>query len=92
MTSTPHTIGTTSTIVANISPKRTSLSIFNTHATAIVYIKEGRGASSTNGIPIYPKGNVSITELEDSLQVKEQYSAISDTASTVIVVFEGFKE
>lgn len=91
MTSTPHTISTTSTIFAYADKTRTSLTIFNTHASAICYIKEGREASSANGIPILPSSYVAISELEDGVEVKEQWAIISDTATTLIRVFEGHK-
>lgn len=90
MTSTPHTIGLTVDIhTIETDPHRLSFAVFNKHGTAIVYMKEGREVSATNGIPIYPKGSISINFIEDGKTVKEAWSFISDTASTPIVIFEG---
>ena len=52
-------------------------------------MKEGNEVSATNGIPIYPQGNVSLNLLEDGDAVKEAWSFISDTITTPIVIFEG---
>lgn len=93
MTTTPLTIGLTeSKIASGILTNRMSLAFFNTHSTAIVYVKDGKGVSATNGVPVYPKGNVSLNLIEDGETVFEEWWAISDTASTGLVVFEGFKK
>ncbi len=90
MTTTPHTVPTTEVKVASgILLNRKSLSFFNTHNTAICYIKDGKGVSTTNGIPVYPKGNVSLNFIEDGDTVFEAWWAIG-TASLTLVVFEGF--
>lgn len=70
-------------------PNRKSFAVFNKHATAILYMKEGRSVSTSNGIPIYPKGNVSLNTLEDGKTIQETWSFVSDTADTEIVIFEG---
>ena len=90
MTSTPRTIGTTVDIgTIKSDPNRISFMVFNKHASAIVYMKEGSEVSADNGIPIYPKGNVGLVLIEDGKSVQEQWSFISDTATTPIVIFEG---
>ena len=92
MTSTPHTIGTTIDIATiKADENRLSFAIFNKHATAILYIKEGREVSAVNGIPVYPKGNLSLSFIEDGQSVRDQWSMISDAANTNIVIFEGSK-
>lgn len=92
MTSTPRTIGITPSIAAiKANPNRISLAIFNKHATAIIYMKEGGRVSAASGIPVYPTGNVSLNEREDGKTVQEAWSLISDTADTPIVIFEGSK-
>lgn len=92
MTSTPRTIGLVASIAAiKASPNRVSLSIFNKHATAIVYMKEGGRVSAASGIPVYPQGNNSLNLLEDGKTVQESWSLISDTIDTPIVIFEGSK-
>ncbi|MBA7537269.1 hypothetical protein ES705_29536 [subsurface metagenome] len=90
MTSTPHIIGITIDVgTVKADPKRMSFAVFNKHGTAVVYIKEGKEVSAVNGIPIYPNGNVSLNHIEDGETVHEEWSMISDTATTPIVVFEG---
>ena len=90
MTSTAHTIGTTVDIATiKADPNRTSLTIFNKHATATLYMKEGREVSVGNGIPIYSKGNVSLTYQHDGQTVRESWSLISDAVSTGVIIFEG---
>lgn len=90
MASFPKTIGTTLDIkTIAVDPHRKSFAVFNKHATAVVYMKEGGEVSADNGIPIYPKGNASLNVLEDGDSVKEAWTFISDTADTPIVIFEG---
>lgn len=90
MTSFGKEIGTSVDIrTVQVDESRKSLAVFNKHATAIVYMKEGNTVDTTNGIPIYPKGNTSLNFLEDGASVKEAWSFISDTADTPIVIFEG---
>jgi len=92
LTSTLHIIGTTIDIgTIKPDPKRMSFAVFNKHGTAVVYLKEGKEVSIANGIPIYPNGNVSINFIEDGETVREEWSTISDTVVTSIVVFEGSK-
>lgn len=90
MASYSKVIGVTEDIrTVKVDPNRKSLAIFNTHATATIYMKEGSSVGLLNGIPVYPKGNVSINTLEDGETVKESWSLISDTASTRVIIFEG---
>jgi len=72
-----------------VDENRKSLAIFNTHATAIVYMKEGNSVGLLNGIPIYPTGNASLNLIEDGKSVTESWSFISDTVDTRIIIFEG---
>lgn len=90
MASYSRIIGTTEDIqTIKVDENRKSLAIFNTHITAIVYMKEGSSVGPLNGIPIYPQGNASLNLLEDGKSVYEAWSFISDTAGTRIIVFEG---
>ena len=92
MTSWAKTLGTTIDIrTIQADPKRISFAVFNKHATAIAYMKEGGQVSTSNGIPIYPTGSVAVTLEEDGKSVQEAWSFISDTANTDIVIFEGSK-
>lgn len=72
-----------------VDENRKSLSVFNLHASAILYMKEGNTVAVENGIPVYPKGNVSLTARDDGKSVTESWSMISSAADTKIVVFEG---
>ena len=90
MTSYPKTIGTTVDInTISVDKTRKSFAVFNKHATAVLYMKEGRQVSTNSGIPIYPKGNISLNTLEDGDTVQEAWSFISDTVDTEIIIFEG---
>ena len=72
-----------------VDENRKSLAIFNLHATAIVYMKEGSSVGLLNGIPIYPTGNVSLSTMVDGNTVHEAWSLISDTPATRVIIFEG---
>ncbi|GAH11893.1 unnamed protein product [marine sediment metagenome] len=92
MTSTLHVIGITIDVgTIKADPKRMSFAVFNKHGTAVLYIKEGKEVSVANGIPVYPNGNVSLNFIEDGETVREEWSMVSDTVVTSIVVFEGSK-
>lgn len=84
------TVGTTQADLAAVARTRRSLTIFNTHATATLYVKEGSEVSSTNGIPIPPQGHLGITFEGDGEYVWERFVIISNTASTGVVVVEGY--
>lgn len=85
-------MGVTQADLAEVMRTRTSLTIFNTHATAILYFKEGGEVSSTNGIPIKAGQSGGITFIDDGEYVWERFVIISDTANTGVVVVEGFAE
>jgi len=90
MASYSRIIGLTEDIqTIKVDENRKSLAIFNTHATATVYMKEGSSVGLLNGIPIYPNGNISLNLLEDGKTVHETWSLISDTISTRVIIFEG---
>jgi len=92
MTTTPVTVPTTEVKAAfGYSEQRRSLAFFNTHATATIYIKDGKGVSTTNGIPVYPKQSLSLNYIEDGETVKADWWAIA-TASATLIVFEGFEK
>lgn len=90
MASYSRIIGTTEDIqTVKVDENRKSLAFFNTHVTAIVYIKEGSSVGELNGIPIYPQGNISLNLIEDGKSVTEAWSLISDTITTRVIIFEG---
>lgn len=91
MTTTARTAGLTEVKLASgILENRQSLTFFNKHATAILYVRDSKGVSVGNGIPIYPTGALGITKREDGDSVTQEWWGISDTATTGVVVFEGF--
>lgn len=90
MASYSRIIGTTEDIqTIKVDENRKSLAIFNTHGTAVVYMKEGSSVGLLNGLPIYPNGNLSLNLLEDGKTVHEAWSLISDTPATRVIIFEG---
>jgi len=92
VTSFAKTIGTEVDIrTIQADPNRVSFAVFNKHATATIFIKEGGVVSEASGIPIYANGNVSLSYIEDGETIRESWSMISDTPTTPIVVFEGSK-
>lgn len=90
MVTTSWAVPVTQILVARVLRVRKSLSFFNTHATAIIYIKDGKGVAAANGIPVYPKGNVSLNVIEDGDTTKQDWWAIASAAAT-LVVFEGIE-
>lgn len=71
-------------------PSRKSIAVFNLDAVETAYMKEGGAVSSSNGIPIYARGNVSLNTLEDGkVSVQGPWSLVASGAC-VVVVFEGF--
>jgi hypothetical protein len=84
----PRSIGTTQSKILDRQPLRTSLAITNNHASAIVYFRFGEGVDAVNGWPIRSYGSVTLKIPEDD-PTKEVW-AISDTATTPIVVYEGY--
>ena len=90
MPSRSGSVGTTQQDLVNSLKVRRSITVFNTHATATLYIKEGGSVTSSNGIPVYAGGYISITLEEDGEYVTERFVIISDTASTTYIVVEGY--
>lgn len=90
MASYSRVIGTTEDIrTIKVDDQRKSIAVFNTHAVNTLYMKEGSSVGLLNGIPIYPKGNISLNTLEDGKTVNEAWSFIADGADTRIIIFEG---
>jgi len=74
------TVGTSEILLVPANTDRTGLTIFNNHSTGILYV--GRtGVSATDGIPVQPKGSLSIA---NGGEVK----VIGDTASMDIRYLE----
>lgn len=84
----PFSTGLVEMKIAERSEFRTSLAIFNLDPTAVVYIRFRKGVVVGSGIPIQPYGNMSLGVPEDDPTM--DVWAIADTATTPIVVYEGF--
>ncbi|GAG99099.1 unnamed protein product, partial [marine sediment metagenome] len=69
-------IGITQEALVKSDRRRKSLTIFNTHATQILYFREGKSVVATTGIPVYPGGNVGITFEDDGELVFERFVII----------------
>lgn len=84
----PWSTGLTEIKIAERSEFRTSLVIYNLDALAIVYVRFKKGVVIANGFPILPNGSMSLKIPEDDPTL--DVWAIADTATTPIVVYEGF--
>jgi len=84
----PFSTGLAEMKIAERSEHRTSLVIMNLDALAIVYIRFRKGVVAANGVPIYPGGSVALQVPEDDPTM--DVWAIADTATTPIIVYEGF--
>ena len=70
--------------------RRKSLTLFNTHATQLLYFKEGSNVSAANGIPVRPNQVVGITFEDDGELVFERFVIISSGPATTGILVEGF--
>lgn len=87
-----HAYEVGATVEVNIAGRnidRTSLVITNAHATAILFMRDSKGVATTNGLPIYPRGSANLSVLLGDDPTLDWW-AISDTAGTVVRVYEGF--
>ena len=84
----PFSTGLTEIKIAERSKHRTSLVVMNLDAVAIVYVRFRKGVVATNGIPIGPNGSMSLAIPEDDPTM--DVWAIADTATTPVIVYEGF--
>lgn len=83
-----ETIDAVQTKLLERNPARTSWIIFNTHASAVVYIHQFEGVSLVTGFPIQPGGSFTAKIPEDDPTF--EIWIISDTAGTNIRFYEGF--
>lgn len=84
-----YTVGTTESQIAGRNLDRSSLVITNSHATAILYVRDTKGVGPLNGMPIYPRGSINLSRLLGDDPTMDWW-AISDTALTTVRVYEGF--
>lgn len=79
-------VGTTAVRLVGYNERRTSLVIYNNHASATVYISGSRGMG-TRGFPIRGRSFVSFNIPEDDPRL--EVWIISDTATTSVRYYEG---
>ncbi|GAJ07998.1 unnamed protein product [marine sediment metagenome] len=84
----PFSIGLTELKIAERSEFRTSLVIQNNDAVAIVYVRFRKGVTAGNGLRLAPGASMSLRVPEDD-PTMDTWS-ISDTATTPVIVYEGF--
>lgn len=82
------TIGTGQVQVAARNKSRTSLTLANASAALTAYFKDGKGVSSTSGIPIPPNGSASLRIPEDDPTL--DYWVAYSGAGGDLRVIEGF--
>lgn len=83
-------VGTTQEELVKLDLNRKSLTIFNTHASATLYFKEGNDVSSSNGIPVKANQTVGITFRDDGELVFQRFMIVASGASTTGIAVEGF--
>lgn len=80
------TIGTSPTTLIKANKKRKTLSITNSHNAAIAYIDDKAGPTSTNAKWIlYPRQTLILLKADGDFP-ERNFFAVSDTASTIMVV------
>lgn len=85
-----YEVGITSEMnIAGRNKDRTSLVITNAHTTAILFVRDAKGVATTNGMPIYPRGSANLSVLLGDDPTLDWW-AISDTADTIVRVYEGY--
>lgn len=89
MTVIARLVGTTEERALGTSLTRTSVVIYNNHATATLYWSDAKGVSTANGFPIAPAGgSISLRIPEDD--PTQPIFLISDTASTDVRIYAGY--
>lgn len=81
-------VGITEEQATGYSETRTSLVLYNNHATATLYWSDSKGVATTNGFPIPAGGSISLKVPEDD--PRNPIWVISDTATTGYRLYEGY--
>lgn len=84
------TVGTAQVTLLKRDEARSAILICNTHATAIAYVSDSGSVSTTDGHAIMPKTTLLLSYTE-GIEVEKKIVAISDTADTIVTVWEWFK-
>jgi hypothetical protein len=80
-------VGTSTAKLLDRSERRTSVIFAHTHATAIVYIRQKSGATTTRDFPLFPRSYL-IWNRKIGDDPRTEFHAISDTAATSVRVLE----
>lgn len=81
-------VSTTSVKLVDANAARSALSIANPDSLAIIYISDS-GEATTNDFPIFPKTTIHLS-FNEGIDVKKKLTAISDTTSKNLRVWEHF--
>jgi len=81
-------VGLTEVRVLDSNPGRTSLILYNNHATQTIYLNRSKGVSSSNGFPIPAGAALAFKIPEDD--VTGELWAIGSGAATDLRYIEGF--
>lgn len=68
--------------------QRAALLLANPDATAILYISDEQGVTTTKGFPIFPKTYIQL-DLSEGWDVRKKFYVICDIAGKTIRVMEG---
>lgn len=82
-------VGTSQTLIVKPNPYRKTLTIVCDDSTATIYILDSQGVNATNGLPIFSNGSATFSRLEGD-DPRLPVWCISDTASTLVKIYEGF--
>jgi len=83
----PKSVGTTEEKIVEVQRNRTSL-VFQSNTTNTIYLKEGKGASTTNGLVLRPYAVISLKIPEDD--PSNEWWAIASGASSDLRIYEGY--
>ena len=84
------TAGTAKVTLVNRENARSAILICNSHASAIIYVSDDTDVSATSGFMIFPKTTL-LLSYNEGIEVEKKFLVISDTADTVVGVWEWFK-
>ena len=84
------TVGTSKGTLVNREETRSAILICNSHPSAILYISDEGDISLTSGYMIFPKTAL-LLSYNEGVEVEKKFLAISDTATTIVGIWEWFK-
>ena len=84
------TVGTTKSVLVNREETRSAILICNSHNSAIIYVSDEGDVSLTSGYMVFPKTAL-LLSYNEGVEVEKKLLVISDTATTIVGVWEWFK-